>query len=217
MIGAFCVCLYDVDNTIPVPDEDLDANKVPSTNTSIKRVIVPEGVEDIQKYAFYNCTGLQSVTVPSTLKRIKEFAFTKDAKLTDINLQNIEVIGKEAFKGCTSLKTAALNKAFAIGVKAFEDCTALAYVDLSALRNTGAEAFRNCTALKEVKLTEDTKLSNGMFAFSGLTRVEIFEKVQIPDNCFYGCKSLETVHFPTTSSPSAQTASTAVKTLQAST
>lgn len=195
-IGAYAFCLYDTDQSIEVSEEDYDANKIPAMNTSVTSVVIPEGVEEIQKYAFYNCTGLQSVTVPSTLKRIKEFAFTKDAKLTDINLQNIEVIGKEAFKGCTSLKTAALNKAFAIGVKAFEDCTALAYVDLSALRNTGAEAFRNCTALKEVKLTEDTKLSNGMFAFSGLTRVEIFEKVQIPDNCFYGCKSLETVHLP---------------------
>ncbi len=194
-IGAFAFCLYDVDNTIPVPDEDLDANKVPSTNTSIKRVIVPEGVEDIQKYAFYNCPGLESVQLPSTVKYIREYAFCKDEKLASINLDNVMVIGQRAFQGCGLLDGVALNKTYAIGAYAFQDCTSLSAVNLGSLRNTGTGAFHGCTSLASAELNENTKLSDRMFARTGLKRIELFERLLIPEFCFAQCKELESVEF----------------------
>ena len=194
-IGPFAFCLYDTDNTIENPEDDMDKNKIPSTNTSIKRVIVPNGVEDIQKYAFYNCPGLEAVELPDSVKYIREYAFYGDEKLSSINLDKVTVVGRYAFYNCKKLNDIDLTKAFAVGDSAFRNCIELAYVDLSALRNTGANAFAGCTALKSVKFDENghTKLSERMFAESGLKSVTLYEKLEIPTFAFARCKELTEV------------------------
>ena len=193
-IGAYAFCLYDTDNSIELDEEDYDANKIPAMNTSIKSITIPNGVEEIQKYAFYNCSGLQSVSIPSTVRFIREYAFYNDIRLETVNLSNIEVIGHFAFKGCEALESADLTKTYSIGKRAFEGCKSLQSVDLSALRNTGAEAFKDCTSLTNATLTENTKLSYGMFVNCGLVNVNLYEKVQIPNFCFANCSDLKTVN-----------------------
>lgn len=192
-IGAYAFCLYETDRTIEVTEEDYDKNKIPASNTSITSIVIPYGVEEIQKYAFYNCSGLRTVTLPETVKTIREYAFCKNVKLESINLDKISVIGKEAFKECKKLNNVNLNKIYAIGDDAFSGCSSLEKVDLSTLRNTGKQAFKDCTSLKEVVLSENTKLSYAMFVNSGLVNVDIYEKVEIPEFCFALCNNLETV------------------------
>lgn len=192
-IGAYAFCLYDTDSTIELTDEDYDANKIPSMNTTITKIVIPDGVEEIQKYAFYNCIGLKEVEIPDSVRFIKEFAFAKDEALTTINLSKVEVIGREAFKDCKKLTNISLDKTYTIGIKAFEGCSSLTTVDLTTLRNTGREAFKDCSSLTSVVLSENTKLSYAMFANAGLVSVDIYEKVEIPTFCFAKCKDLTTV------------------------
>lgn len=192
-IGSYAFCLYETDRTIELTEDDYDKNKIPSMNTTVKSVVIPDGVEEIQKFAFYNCTGLEKVVIPDSVKFIREYAFSKDESLNDINLSNIQVIGREAFKGCENLRTVDLSKIYAIGASGFEGCTALEYADLSTLRNTGEKAFKDCTALTSVKLSENTKLAPKMFACSGLISVDIYEKIKIPEFCFAQCENLVTV------------------------
>lgn len=194
-IGSYAFCLYETDRTIELTEDDYDANKIPSMNTSITSVVIPYGVEDIQKYAFYNCSGLVSVQLPETVKYIREFAFYNDAKLNSINLEKVETIGMYAFKGCTALDNIDLSNTFAIGRNAFDSNTSLSYVDLSSLRNAGQEIFRNTTALTSVKLTQDTKLTYAMFYKSGLKTVDIYTKTTIPDYAFAKCEALTEVTF----------------------
>ena len=194
-ISAYAFCLYTTDNTIYVDEDDYDANKIPQANTTITSVTVPYGVEDIQKYAFYNCTGLERVTLPSTIRFVREYAFAGDAKLESVTgLGEAEVIGAHAFDGCTSLGTADLTKAYAIGESAFKNCSALETADLTALRNTGKGAFEGCSSLASVTLTENTKLSSEMFARSGIKTVDIYETIEIPRFCFAECKELTSVN-----------------------
>lgn len=192
-IGAYAFCLYETDRTIEVTEEDYDKNKIPASNTSITSIVVPYGVEEIQKYAFYNCSGLRTVVLPETVKTIREYAFCKNVKLESINLDKISVIGKEAFKECKKLNNVDLSKIYAVGDDAFSGCSSLEKVDLTTLRNTGKQAFKDCTALKEVVLSENTKLSYAMFVNTGLVNVDIYEKVEIPEFCFALCNNLETI------------------------
>lgn len=206
-IGSFAFCLYDTDNSIELTEDDYDANKIPASNTTITSVVIPEGVEDIQKYAFYNCSGLRSVTLPSSVKYIREFAFYKDVKLENIgiadesgaiisgnDLGKVEVIGRSAFEGCKNLVEINLSKILSIGISGFEDCVSLSGVNLSALRNTGKEAFKGCTALQSVVLGQNTQLSYGMFVQSGLVSVDIYNvNTSIPEFCFAQCRNLTSV------------------------
>lgn len=192
-IGSFAFCLYETDQTVELPEDDFDANKIPSANTTIKSVIIPEGVEEIQKYAFYNCSGLEKVQLPNSIKFIREYAFYEDVKLTDINLENAQTIGRYAFYGCENLNNVSLNKIYAIGANAFEKCKTLSEVDLKTLRNSGKEIFKECINLRKVTFGENTKLSYAMFVGSGIEEVELFEKVEIPAFCFAQCANLKKV------------------------
>ena len=194
-IGAYAFCLYTTDNNIEVDEDDYDRNKIPASNSSIKKVIVPDTVEEIRKYAFYNCTGLEEVELKGEVKYLREYAFYNDAKLKKINLGKVEVIGKNAFYGCTSLTEVDFSKCLSIGEAAFQGCTGLTSVDLTNLRNAGREMFKNCTNLKSVTLGEHTKLSYGAFVKSGLETVDLYANV-VPQFAFAQCNDLKkvTVH-----------------------
>lgn len=188
-IGSFAFCLYDLNNDIIIDEDDYDANKVPASNLSVTSVVVPEGVEEIQKYAFYNCEALQSVTLPESIKYVREYAFYNDQKLETVNLEKVIVIGANAFYNCVLLDGVDLSSIYAIGVRAFDHCSSLSSVDLSTLRNTGKEAFRNCTSLETLTLSEDTKLSYGMFVNSGIRSLTLGVD-RIPDFAFANCAQL---------------------------
>ncbi|MCH5162769.1 MAG: leucine-rich repeat protein [Clostridiales bacterium] len=192
-IGAYSFCLYTTDDSIKVDEKDYDANKVPGTNSTVLSVTIPNGVEDIQKYAFYGCTALEEVNILGHVKYIRDFAFSGDVNLTKINLEDVYGVGRYAFEGCTSLDNINLKSMYSIGDHGFVGCSALSTLDLSALRNTGASAFEGCTSLKSVILNEHTKLAVRMFANSGLESVDIYERVEIPEKCFMNSKALEKV------------------------
>ncbi len=205
-IGSYAFSLYTTDRTVQNPDDDDDFNKTPSTNTSIKSVVIPDGVEDIQKYAFYNCTGLESVTIPSSVKYIRENAFSFNSKLTDssgkyiksslttIDLSNVEVIGESAFAYCTKLANINLSKCYAISDYAFKGCSALTSVDISKLRNSGIGVFSYCTNLATYTTDSQgrTRLGEEMFYASGLTSATV-NSTQIPARAFANCPNLATV------------------------
>lgn len=191
-IGAYAFCLYTTDREIEVDEDDWDKNKIPSTNSTIKKIIIPDTVEEIKKYAFYNCTALEEVEIKGEVKYLREYAFYNDAKLEKVNLESVEVIGANAFYGCTSLQSVNLDKCYSIGVSAFEGCTALKEVDLSQLRNAGRDMFKNCVNLTSAVFGEHTKLSAGAFVNSGLTSADLYSNI-IPEQCFAQCGSLREV------------------------
>ncbi len=195
-IGAYAFCLYNTDNNIELPDEDYDANKIPASNTTVKKVTIPHGVEEIQKYAFYNCTGLEEVVLPDSLKIIREYAFYNDRKLTAINLADtkVEVIGSMAFYNTRALTTIDLSNVYAMGSGAFEN-SAITSADLTSLRNAESKVFKNAKSLSSVTLDKNTKLSAEMFFGTGLLGVDIYNTYSfIPELCFSDCEQLVTVN-----------------------
>lgn len=71
---------------------------------TIKKVVISEGCESIEKYAFFGCSKLTSVTLPSSLETIGDMAFA-ECNLQSITLpENVKSIGSAAFCGCTNLR-----------------------------------------------------------------------------------------------------------------
>ena len=206
-IGPYAFCLYDTDRSVELDEDDYDANKIPAMNTSVTSVTVPHGVEEIQKYAFYNCSGLREVTLPSTVKFIREYSFYNDEKLTYVHgLGSAEMIGAYAFHGCKVLAEADLGKCYSLGASAFEGCSALTEIDLTHLRNA-AEApvkgsgekvgrtFKDCTSLATIILGENTKLCREMFVNTAVETLDIYERNSIPVFAFAKNPHLKKVTF----------------------
>ena len=78
------------------------------TNVIIPSTIEFDGktydVTTIEDKAFYECTSLTSITIPSSVTKIGGYAFYYCTSLTSITIpSSVTTIGEEAFSGCASL------------------------------------------------------------------------------------------------------------------
>ena len=66
----------------------------------LNKVILSEGVELIDSYAFYNC-GIEEIEVPSSVKEVsmKAFMYNENLKKLKLNV-GLELIGNSAFSYC---------------------------------------------------------------------------------------------------------------------
>lgn len=194
-IGSFAFCHYKVDNTIePEDPDDFDSKKIPFGNDTITSVVIPEGVEEIQKYAFYQCTALRRVNLPTSCTKIYEYAFYNDTALQQINLENVVVIAARTFYNCESLLETDTAKANTIGEEAFAKCKNIRSADLRELKRSGKNAFLDCIRLSTVLLGKWTKLSEGIFTNTRLTEVTVYS-TYVPDQAFKGCERLTKISF----------------------
>lgn len=76
-------------------------------SSGITSLVIPEGVIEIGKYAFYQCKDLTSITLPRSLERIEDSAFADCILLKDVVIPagtNI-TYGKDVFKYSVSLSS----------------------------------------------------------------------------------------------------------------
>ncbi|MCM1130257.1 MAG: leucine-rich repeat protein [Roseburia sp.] len=192
-IGPFAFSHYLLDNALEVDDEnDLDAKKSPIGNDTITSVIIPEGVEEIQKFAFYNCTALKKVVLPSSVTKIMEYGFYNNTSLEEINLENVVVIAARAFYDCERLLEINTMHANTIGDFAFANCKYIQAVDLKELKRAGVSSFLNCARLTTVLLGKWTKLGDNFFENTRISTIEVYGN-RLPDYVFKDCKKLQTV------------------------
>ena len=105
---------------------------------------------EIYRYAFYNCTGLTSVTIPDSVTSIGDFAFSGCTGLTSITIpDSVTSIGYSAFSGCTGLTNVTIpNSVTSIEYFAFSGCTGLTSITIpDSVTSIGNYAFSGCTDL----------------------------------------------------------------------
>ena len=74
--------------------------------SGLTSVTIPNSVTSIGNYAFDECRGLTSVTIPNSVTSIGSSAFTFCRGLTSVTIPNsVTSIGSLAFYGCNQLKT----------------------------------------------------------------------------------------------------------------
>lgn len=93
-------------------------------NRYIQKTKIYEPIEEIGEYAFVNCSVLQSVSLPNSMRRIGESAFRHCEMLCSINLpDSIDTISSSAFFNCKSLHIHHLPKNLSyIGDSVFRWC-----------------------------------------------------------------------------------------------
>ena len=104
-------------------------------------------VNSIGQYAFCKCTGISSVTIPSTVTNMGKYAFKDCTGLTSVTLSDgVSYIGEYAFSRCTSLSSITIPSSVTnMGKYAFQDCTGLTSVTLSeGVSYIGECAFWGC-------------------------------------------------------------------------
>ena len=93
--------------------------------SGLTSVTIPNSVTSIGNYAFFNCSGLTSVTIPNSVTTIGEFAFAYCSGLTSV-IFNAEKCTKmiSAFSDCTNLTSLTIgDKVTIIPNFAFPHCS----------------------------------------------------------------------------------------------
>ena len=157
-------------------------------------------VESIGEFVFQGCTGLTSITLPSSLTSVGNFAFEGCDSLTNIDLSNcksLTSIGERAFSFCRGLTTVELAQCTdltSIEPYAFDNCWGLENITLpSSVTSIGVGTFSSCTSLTSITLPEGLA-SIGDYAFqacSSLTSITLPEGlISIGDGTFDACSGL---------------------------
>ena len=102
-----------------------------SSHSSIRTVVINEGVTSIGDYAFRSCNSLTSVTIPNSVTSIGDYAFEYCSSLTSVEIPNsVTSIGDYAFRYCSSLTSVEIpNSVTSIGSSAFSGCSSLPVED----------------------------------------------------------------------------------------
>lgn len=176
----------------------------------IENVVLPPTIETIEGPektntgevgAFYGCSSLTSITIPSSVTTIGIYAFAGSG-LNSITINGSDTyltIKYGAFSGCSNLKSIDFsNRKTDLGERAFISCIGLERVILNGSL-TGQNHFTGCTALKRIEIKKGlTDIRNNMFkGCTSLSEVILPDSITtIWNHAFEGCSNLQSITLP---------------------
>ena len=158
----------------------------------LTNLILPSSVTEIGWSAFDGCSGLTSLTLPSGVTSIGVYAFYGCSGLTSLTLpSSVTSIDAYAFQGCSGLTSLTLpSSVTSVGGSAFEGCSGLINLTLpSSVTSIGKWAFEGCSGLTCLTIPSGVT-SIGDYAFrgcSGLTSLTIPSCVTSIGDCAFSC------------------------------
>ncbi|MCL2086290.1 MAG: leucine-rich repeat protein [Oscillospiraceae bacterium] len=147
--------LLVIESDAGMTDWTNNGRSVSANRDAVLTVVIQDGVTSISTLAFYDCTGLTSVTIGNKVESIGNNAFAGCAGLTEIIIpDSVTSIDANAFTGCAGLTEITIpDSVTSIGDYAFHNCTGLTSVTIgNKVESIGEQAFNN-TGLTEIKVS----------------------------------------------------------------
>lgn len=164
------------------------------------KIEVPEGIQTIGNYAFYECDKLSSINIPDSVTSIGNFAFTGCTKLSTVNIPNNTVsIGAGAFSNCTSLSLTinVPDTVTSIGKNAFNNVRRVVYKGTASGSPWGA-VLLNGVVIDGIVYDDNVTTLWGVESDS-VTSVVVPDTVtKIEDKAFYYCSTITDITIPDT-------------------
>ena len=188
------------------------ATLVPKTDGKYSGdIIIPEkvkgndGVEyivaSLGASCFEECSGLTSITIPSSVTSLGASCFAFCDGLTSITIpSSVTSLGASCFEGCSGLTSITIpSSVTSLGDECFQGCSGLTSITIpSSVTSLDDYCFQGCSGLISITIPSSVT-SLGYRCFEGcsrLTSITIPSSVTSLGNyCFVDCQNLETVYF----------------------
>lgn len=169
--------------------------------STLKTIVLPEGIREIQAEAFLGCSVLRSVSLPATMRKIGKRAFSGCKSLRELVIPDgVVEIEDEAFANCTKLKRLVIpDTVEKIGEKVLEGSTSLESLYIGT-RKIPANLCENFRKLSEVTASSQI-MEIGDRAFAQCTHLKKLESAgnrsgfphleKIGDYAFFQCSAFE--------------------------
>lgn len=152
-----------------------------------KAPAVKEGYTKLEGYCFEGFGFMKTVSLPSTLLMIGEYAFTDCKKLEEVIVPpSVRKIEKGVFNACVSLKKVVLPEGMLdIGDNSFFCCTALEELRIpESVNSIGENAFEGCSSLKRLYAHQNIKfIDDNAFSYCPQLVVHCYENSYIHKYC----------------------------------
>ena len=135
----------------------------------LQKITIPSSITSIGYSAFSDCLSLKSVTfeIPSSVTVFEMGSFKGCSALTEIFIpSSVKSIGSRAFKKCSSLEKVTFETPSSLMIiesEAFIDCCSLTQITIpQSVTEIGNDAFRRCSSLKQIKIPIEINIGKGV-------------------------------------------------------
>ena len=167
--------------------------------SGLTSITIPSSVTSLGESCFSSCSGLTSITIPSSVTSLGASCFEWCSGLTSITIpSSVTSLGESCFKGSGLTSITIPSSVTSLGDFCFSVCSGLTSITIpSSVTSLGVYCFKDCSGLTSITIPSSvTSLGESCFKGSGLTSITIPSSVtSLGWNCFSGCKKLETVYF----------------------
>ena len=170
--------------------------------SGLTSITIPSSVTSLGEACFKGCSGLTSITIPSSVTSLGEGCFSNCTSLTSITIPlSVTSLGNGCFSDCSGLTSITIpSSVTSLDDYCFQGCSGLTSITIpSSVTSLGDGCFSYCTSLTSITIPSSvTSLGGGCFkGCSGLTSITIPSSVtSLGDGCFGSCSGLTSITIP---------------------
>ena len=169
--------------------------------SGLTSITIPSSVTSFGVACFSGCSGLTSITIPSSVTSLGFYCFEGCSGLTSITIpSSVTSFDDGCFSGCSGLTSITIpSSVTSFRDECFSGCSGLTSITIpSSVTSLGKSCFSGCSGLTSITIPSSVT-SFGSHCFegcSGLTSITIPSSVvSLGEACFFGCDNIETVYF----------------------
>ena len=144
--------------------------------SNLEEITFPRSLKTIGQEAFVGCSSLKTVIMQEGLTTIGDYAFQGCSAINAMSFPStLTTIGDYAFYGCSGIPSLTItSKVSSIGAHAFDGCSSIPKFNIpGSVKSVGEGAFANCSSCTII----DVSSTNTVFkSFTTTARVGILDK-----------------------------------------